>query len=82
MSLLTSMHVNLHVQGIREIQNLSGCPLLEKLWIVENDLRCIQGLDNLNRLRELYLYSNHIAVMDNVSHLTNLEVCATCRQCV
>lgn len=34
----------------------------------------IKGLSKLTKLRELYLHSNRIGRMENLSHLTNLEV--------
>ena len=32
-------HVSVMLQEIREIVNLDECVLLEKLWIVENEVR-------------------------------------------
>lgn len=62
------------LQGIKEIACLENCVNLEKLWIVENEIKVIQGLDNLRNLKELYLYSNRIGRIENLGQLTNLEV--------
>ena len=47
---------------------------MEKLWIAENEITEINGLSRLGRLKELFLYSNHISRIENLEELTNLEV--------
>ena len=53
---------------------MEQCVHLEKLWIVENELTEIKGLSGLHKLKELFLYSNHITRITNLETLTNLEV--------
>ena len=63
-----------HAQGIHEIENLSCCPALEKLFLVENLIRKLKGLDRLVNLKELHLHSNRIARIEGLKKLQKLEV--------
>ncbi len=36
------------MQELKEIRNLDGCPLLEKLWLQENEISVIQARDHAN----------------------------------
>lgn len=38
------------VQELKEIRNLDGCPLLEKLWLQENEISIIQAGGRAKRL--------------------------------
>ena len=64
-----------------EISCLQSCVLLEKLWIVENEVTSCRGLQKLAKLKELHLYSNNIGKIEGLEVLTNLEVHARVRTC-
>lgn len=64
----------LFVQCIEKIDGLSGCPKLQKLWLMENRIAKIEGLEGCTGLRELYLYSNRISRIEGIDHLTALQV--------
>ena len=56
---LSSIYVHTsRPHDIREIENLSCCPALEKLFLVENLIRKLKGLDRPVNLKELHLHSN------------------------
>jgi Leucine-rich repeat (LRR) protein len=44
------------------------------LYLIENNIRKIKGLEMLINLKELYLYSNRIAKIENLATLSTLEV--------
>ena len=67
-------HSPTHAQDIHEIENLSFCPALEKLFLVENLIRKLKGLDRLVNLKELHLHSNRIARIEGLKKLQKLEV--------
>jgi Leucine-rich repeat (LRR) protein len=68
---LVSMFV---LQCIERIEGLSGCPKLQKLWLMENRISKIEGLEACTGLQELYLYSNRISSITGLDHLTGLKV--------
>ncbi|DBA94023.1 TPA: Leucine-rich repeat-containing protein 9 [Trebouxia sp. C0004] len=47
---------------------------LPKLWLNENEIQAIQGLDLCLQLRRLYLYSNRITAIQGLGALQKLEV--------
>ena len=59
----------LHRNLIEDIDGLSGCPLLKRLWLCQNKLTGISGLHCVPELEELYLQGNHI------NNLDGLETC-------
>ena len=60
---LTSLKIlDLSYNSIREMIDLSCCPLLEELYIAQNKLRKIAGLENNRNLRILDLGANRIRV--------------------
>lgn len=61
-------------QSIIEIEGLEDCKKLQKLWLMENYIERIQGLEALQQLREVYLYTNKITKIEGLSTLTKLEV--------
>lgn len=69
-------------QCIERIEGLSGCPKLQKLWLMENRISKIEGLAACTGLQELYLYSNRITSITGLDHLTGLKVCRWSRVCV
>lgn len=69
-----SSAVCLHAQCIERIEGLSGCPQLQKLWLMENRISKVEGLNACTGLQELYLYSNRISDVAGLDHLTRLKV--------
>eukprot|EP00882_Tetradesmus_deserticola_P026813 GHRQ01029612.1.p2 GENE.GHRQ01029612.1~~GHRQ01029612.1.p2 ORF type:complete len:111 (-),score=20.69 GHRQ01029612.1:623-955(-) len=69
----------LHLQCIERIGGLSGCPQLQKLWLMENRISKVEGLEACTGLQELYLYSNRLSNVTGLDHLTRLKV-GSCRQ--
>jgi len=66
--------LDLSFNAIREMIPLAGCcPLLEELYIAQNKLRQIEGLEGLVHLRTLDLGANRIRV--SFINLTLLCVC-------
>lgn len=55
------------------IEGLEWCPLIERLWISECNLRVIEGLDKCSKLRLLNLDSNRITRIQNLGNCTALE---------
>jgi hypothetical protein len=49
------------------------CPLLEELYIAQNKLRKIEGLEGLSHLRVLDLGANRIRSMEGLSTLTSMQ---------
>eukprot|EP01061_Rhynchopus_euleeides_P005092 TRINITY_DN14333_c0_g2_i1.p1 TRINITY_DN14333_c0_g2~~TRINITY_DN14333_c0_g2_i1.p1 ORF type:complete len:1537 (+),score=690.35 TRINITY_DN14333_c0_g2_i1:257-4612(+) len=47
---------------------------LEYLWLNENCITQIAGLQNCTKLKELYLYSNQLSKIEGLGKLTNLRV--------
>lgn len=61
-------------QGISEIEGLDKMLILEHLWLNENLIETIKGLDKLGRsLKELYLGNNRIKRLRGLDALVNLE---------
>ena len=60
--------------GLSEITGLDNCMHLERLWLNENNLTAIGGLERCTKLTELYLYSNSIGQIEGLDTLVNLEV--------
>lgn len=60
---------------LSKVPNLSKCIYLQVIWLADNNIRSIQGLDHLQYLRELNLSKNNISNVDpglekNISLIT------------
>jgi Leucine-rich repeat (LRR) protein len=66
-------YLNLHGQGIKQIENLSGCKKLKTLVLSFNDITRVEGLQDLQTLLELDLSFNIIRKIEGVSGLYNLK---------
>jgi protein phosphatase 1 regulatory subunit 7 len=52
---------------------VQSCPLLEELYVAQNKLRKIEGLEGLSHLRVLDLGANRIRSMEGLSTLTSMQ---------
>ena len=67
--------------GRRSIQKLirfEDFPNLEVLWLNDNNLRSVEGLDHNIRIKELYLHNNRLKTLDgsikNLFHLRTVTL--------
>mmetsp|Transcript_13694 Transcript_13694/g.9863 ORF Transcript_13694/g.9863 Transcript_13694/m.9863 type:complete len:128 (-) Transcript_13694:459-842(-) len=60
-------------QGITEIEGLDKLPHLEKLWLNENLIEQISGLQKQWKLKELFLGHNRIKKLRGLDSLVSLE---------
>lgn len=60
---------------IRDMGPLTYCPNLQELYIAQNKIKCISGIQNLTQLRKLDLGANRIRTMpeSELRGLSNLE---------
>jgi protein phosphatase 1 regulatory subunit 7 len=58
---------------ITKLENLSHLVNLEELYISDNGLTCIEGLDSLKSLKVLDLSNNQIEHIENMQGMVNLE---------
>jgi len=65
--------LDISFNAIREMAPVSSCPFLEELYIAQNKLRKIEGLEALTRLRTLDLGANRIREIQGLATCTNLE---------
>mmetsp|Transcript_11016 Transcript_11016/g.24999 ORF Transcript_11016/g.24999 Transcript_11016/m.24999 type:complete len:311 (-) Transcript_11016:251-1183(-) len=62
-------------QGLEELCDMSHLKCLEALWVNNNRLKSIQGLDNNVQIKDLYASSNVIATLDgSLRHLKYLRI--------
>lgn len=66
--------LNISQQDVRKIEGLEVCVNLEKLWLHENRIECIECLESLECLEELYLYSNQISKIAGLQRNTSLQI--------
>ena len=52
-------------QGISKIEGLTNLIELRQLWLNENLITALHGLEYCKKLRELYVCSNQIASLEN-----------------
>jgi Leucine-rich repeat (LRR) protein len=59
----------LHRNYIRSVgsSSLSGCPRLQKLWLCQNQIATIDGLQGVPELQELWLQSNNITSLEGLA---------------
>lgn len=69
--------LDLSFNALRSMDFLKECdfPFLEELYIAQNKLRKIEGLDSTPSLRILDLGANRIRVSDYLSYLTFMYIC-------
>lgn len=72
-SLFILLNSFLQCTRLTEIKNLDELTELTDLYLSENGIVKIQGLDNNKKLTTLDLAMNKITLIENVSHLTELE---------
>ncbi|KAJ1433150.1 hypothetical protein B484DRAFT_447427 [Ochromonadaceae sp. CCMP2298] len=66
--------LDLSFNSIREMVPLGGCcPLLQELYVAQNKLRRIEGLEGLVHLRTLDLGANRIRVIEGLETCTGLQ---------
>jgi len=65
--------LNLGLNSISEIKNLSHLSNLEKLNLGWNEITKIKGIQNLKQLKQLDLSHNRIYNIENLENLKNLE---------
>lgn len=58
---------------IEIIENLEGCPQLEKLWLTSNKIRRLENLESNSFLKELVAQDNQISKLENLRTLVNLQ---------
>jgi len=70
---LTALDMSYNV--IREMEPVRFCPNLTELYLANNKIKVISGLENLTSLRKIDLGANRIRKMefDQFANLTNLE---------
>jgi Leucine-rich repeat (LRR) protein len=65
---------------IRRIRGLNGCVHLERLWLDNNKIDHVEGMQNLGNLIELNLAGNHIEIIstgfDMLNSLKDLNLSA------
>lgn len=66
-------NLDLSFNNIRHIRHLEGLVGLRDLYLCQNDIGRIQGLDNLVNLRNLELGANSIREIKGLDRLVNLE---------
>lgn len=59
-----TVEVYLGRRGIHRIIRFEDFPNLEVLWLNDNKLKSVQGLDQNPRIKELYLHNNMIKTLD------------------
>ncbi|RNF26502.1 putative leucine-rich repeat protein (LRRP) [Trypanosoma conorhini] len=62
----------IHV-GLESMRSLSYLHHVEELWLNENNIRRIEGLHQMQRLRRLFLQGNRIETMSDIPHLPLLQ---------
>ncbi|EKF39406.1 hypothetical protein MOQ_000368 [Trypanosoma cruzi marinkellei] len=62
----------IHV-GLENMRDLSYLHHVEELWLNENNIRVIEGLQQMQRLQRLFLQGNLIETMENMPHLPQLQ---------
>ena len=73
-TLSPSRYLDLSFNSIRKIENLDALVNVTELYLIQNKIKVIQGLDGLAaKLRLLELGANRIRVMENLDALVNLE---------
>jgi len=65
--------LDISFNAIRDMSPVALCPLLEELYIAQNKLRTIEGVNNLTRIRLLDLGANRIRSMDGLETVTSLQ---------
>lgn len=61
-------------QSIVEMENMEPCKRMEKLFLIENKIQAIKGVDHMTNLTQLHLYSNCITRIENLGTLVQLQV--------
>lgn len=51
-------------RGIQKLIKFEDFPNLEVLWLNDNNLKSLQGLDKNIRIKELYLHNNRLKTLD------------------
>lgn len=59
-----TVEIYLARRAIDKVIKFDEFPNLEVLWLNDNNLRCIQGLDGNFRIKELYVHNNKIKTLD------------------
>jgi len=68
-------HLSLSSHSIEKISNLSGLDSLEILSLGRNQIKKLEGLDNVaDTLRELWISYNQIDKLNGIEKLKNLQV--------
>ncbi|TMW65123.1 hypothetical protein Poli38472_009290 [Pythium oligandrum] len=58
---------------IKRIQHLQRCPNLKVLYLYDNEIQVLEGLDGVSQLTHLHLQNNWIERMENLTALRQLE---------
>lgn len=63
---------------IQQLVNFEYFPNLEVVWLNDNNLKSVEGLDKNFRVKELYLHNNHIKTLEGslkyLLHLRNITL--------
>ncbi|KAJ0403518.1 hypothetical protein P43SY_010061 [Pythium insidiosum] len=60
-------------KAVKRMQNLYHCPNLKVLYMYDNEIEAIEGLDRVCQMTHLHLQNNLIAKMEQLDSLTLLE---------
>jgi Leucine-rich repeat (LRR) protein len=73
-----TVEIYLGRRGIQRLINFNDFPNLEVLWLNDNNLRSVEGLDHNIRVKELYLHNNRIKTLEgsikNLLHLRTVTL--------
>ncbi|CBZ27375.1 conserved hypothetical protein [Leishmania mexicana MHOM/GT/2001/U1103] len=59
--------------GLESMADFASLAHVEELWLSDNDIRVIEGLDKMTRLRRLYLQGNRIESLNGLPPLRHLR---------
>lgn len=65
--------LSIQANRITKIENLDKLVNLTELYISENGIEMIEGLENNKLIETIDIAKNRLASIDNIEHLENLE---------
>ena len=63
----------LNANGIEELEDLSGCPRVQRLWLWSNRLTSVRGLGGMAELKELWVQDNRVSSLRGLEALPSLQ---------
>eukprot|EP00327_Prymnesium_parvum_P019037 CAMPEP_0113294164 /NCGR_PEP_ID=MMETSP0008_2-20120614/35745_1 /TAXON_ID=97485 /ORGANISM="Prymnesium parvum" /LENGTH=258 /DNA_ID=CAMNT_0000146743 /DNA_START=20 /DNA_END=796 /DNA_ORIENTATION=- /assembly_acc=CAM_ASM_000153 len=66
-------HLSLDNKHIKEIDGLTGCPLLRVLYLFDNQIEVLDGMQDVPHLTHLYLQHNQIRAIGDITMLRKLQ---------